>query len=230
MPWAAVSSWRWRATTGSRCRHARVGQPEVLLGIIPGAGGTQRLPRLGGAQLALQMCTEGKPVAASEAHDAGSRRRDRRGRPARGRDSLRHGARRGRRHAQDAGDRDHGGTGGCRPRGLRALAGGVQGAEGMWPHHLPQSPPSRRRLSMDFDEGRVRERELFADCVVSTESQGPPPPVLRRARGGEGSRRADRHAGARGEARGGGRRRHHGRRHRDELRQRRHPGAAERGG
>jgi 3-hydroxyacyl-CoA dehydrogenase len=40
---------------------ARVGQPEVTLGIIPGAGGTQRLPRLAGAAMALEMCTEGKP-------------------------------------------------------------------------------------------------------------------------------------------------------------------------
>src|SRR5262249_12539753 len=44
---------------------AKVGQPEVLLGIIPGAGGTQRLPRLCGAELALQMATDGKPPASS---------------------------------------------------------------------------------------------------------------------------------------------------------------------
>ena len=43
---------------------AKVGQPEVLLGIIPGAGGTQRLPRLCGAELAIEMCTAGKPVNA----------------------------------------------------------------------------------------------------------------------------------------------------------------------
>jgi 3-hydroxyacyl-CoA dehydrogenase len=50
---------------------ANVGQPEVHLGIIPGAGGTQRLPRLCGAALALEMCTDGKPVAAPRAHSAG---------------------------------------------------------------------------------------------------------------------------------------------------------------
>jgi 3-hydroxyacyl-CoA dehydrogenase len=46
---------------------AKVGQPEVLLGIIPGAGGTQRLPRLAGPALALEMCTEGKPISAERA-------------------------------------------------------------------------------------------------------------------------------------------------------------------
>ncbi|MBL8143154.1 MAG: enoyl-CoA hydratase/isomerase family protein, partial [Acidobacteria bacterium] len=50
---------------------ARVGQPEVQLGIIPGAGGTQRLPRLCGAALALEMCTNGRPLSASHARRAG---------------------------------------------------------------------------------------------------------------------------------------------------------------
>src|SRR4249919_694121 len=45
-------------------KDARVGQPEVLLGLIPGAGGTQRLPRLDGVKMALEMCTDGKPVPA----------------------------------------------------------------------------------------------------------------------------------------------------------------------
>jgi len=46
---------------------AQVGQPEVKLGIIPGAGGTQRLPRLIGVAKAVEMCSEGKPVSAREA-------------------------------------------------------------------------------------------------------------------------------------------------------------------
>src|ERR1700674_87703 len=46
---------------------AQVGQPEVKLGIIPGAGGTQRLPRLVGLAKAVEMCAEGKPVSAREA-------------------------------------------------------------------------------------------------------------------------------------------------------------------
>jgi 3-hydroxyacyl-CoA dehydrogenase len=46
---------------------AQVGQPEVNLGIIPGAGGTQRLPRLVGFAKAVEMCAGGKPVSAREA-------------------------------------------------------------------------------------------------------------------------------------------------------------------
>jgi 3-hydroxyacyl-CoA dehydrogenase len=46
---------------------AQVGQPEVKLGIIPGAAGTQRLPRLAGVAKAVEMCVDGKPVKASHA-------------------------------------------------------------------------------------------------------------------------------------------------------------------
>src|SRR5271154_5860252 len=50
---------------------AQVGQPEVKLGIIPGAGGTQRLPRLVGVAKAVEMCAEGKPISAREAASLG---------------------------------------------------------------------------------------------------------------------------------------------------------------
>src|SRR5271170_3042918 len=46
---------------------AQVGQPEVKLGLIPGAAGTQRLPRLAGVAKAVEMCTTGNPVKAAEA-------------------------------------------------------------------------------------------------------------------------------------------------------------------
>jgi 3-hydroxyacyl-CoA dehydrogenase len=46
---------------------AQVGQPEVKLGIIPGAAGTQRLPRLAGVAKAVEMCVSGNPVKADEA-------------------------------------------------------------------------------------------------------------------------------------------------------------------
>jgi 3-hydroxyacyl-CoA dehydrogenase len=50
---------------------AQVGQPEVKLGIIPGAAGTQRLPRLVGVAKAVEMCAEGKPISAREAAELG---------------------------------------------------------------------------------------------------------------------------------------------------------------
>lgn len=50
---------------------ARLGLPEVTLGLIPGAGGTVRLPRLVGADLALRMVSGGKPIGADEALAAG---------------------------------------------------------------------------------------------------------------------------------------------------------------
>ncbi len=51
--------------------NAQVGQPEVKLGIIPGAGGTQRLPRLVGVAKAVEMCAEGNPISAQEALQLG---------------------------------------------------------------------------------------------------------------------------------------------------------------
>jgi 3-hydroxyacyl-CoA dehydrogenase len=50
---------------------AQVGQPEVKLGIIPGAAGTQRLPRLAGVAKAVEMCVDGKPVKAQDALKCG---------------------------------------------------------------------------------------------------------------------------------------------------------------
>ena len=50
---------------------AKVGQPEVKLGIIPGAAGTQRLPRLAGVAKAVEMCADGNPVKATDAQKLG---------------------------------------------------------------------------------------------------------------------------------------------------------------
>src|SRR5256885_2059841 len=51
--------------------NARLGQPEVKLGIIPGYGGTQRLPRLVGTGLAMQILLTGEMITAQEAHRIG---------------------------------------------------------------------------------------------------------------------------------------------------------------
>ena len=50
---------------------AKVGLPEVNLGLLPGAGGTQRLPRLTGVKTAIDMITSGRPLSANDAHAAG---------------------------------------------------------------------------------------------------------------------------------------------------------------
>jgi len=50
---------------------AKVGLPEVKLGILPGAGGTQRLPRLVGVEKAIEMICTGEPVGARQAHQMG---------------------------------------------------------------------------------------------------------------------------------------------------------------
>ncbi|MGR3371898.1 MAG: 3-hydroxyacyl-CoA dehydrogenase NAD-binding domain-containing protein [Pseudooceanicola nanhaiensis] len=51
---------------------ARIGLPEVLLGLLPGAGGTQRLPRLSGLSFALDVILSGRQVAAKEAAEKGA--------------------------------------------------------------------------------------------------------------------------------------------------------------
>src|SRR5210317_1715099 len=50
---------------------AKVGLPEVYLGLLPGAGGTQRTPRLAGVKVALDLISSGTPMPAPEAREAG---------------------------------------------------------------------------------------------------------------------------------------------------------------
>src|SRR5271170_6874811 len=50
---------------------AQIGQPEVKLGIIPGAAGTQRLPRLAGVAKAVEMCADGNPIKADDGLHSG---------------------------------------------------------------------------------------------------------------------------------------------------------------
>ena len=76
---AAINGWAMGAgleiamacTLRLASAKARMGQPEVKLGITPGAGGTQRLPRLVGPGKALEMILTGDPIKAEEAERIG---------------------------------------------------------------------------------------------------------------------------------------------------------------
>jgi 3-hydroxyacyl-CoA dehydrogenase len=152
-------------------KDAKVGQPEVLLGIIPGAGGTQRLPRLCGAKMALEMCTDGKAVTAPKALAAG---------------------------ILDAIVQDHLLDGAIAFAASKATAGEIRktrdialtaeqiasglGACAAIRQSLAKTAKGSRApfaavdaieagLRASFEEGSQRERELFAECVVSTESK-----------------------------------------------------------
>ncbi len=70
-PSAAASNWRWRRTFRLATANAKVGLPEIKLGLIPGYGGTQRLPRVVGEARALEMIMTGRTVGAEEAFRIG---------------------------------------------------------------------------------------------------------------------------------------------------------------
>ena len=84
-------------------------------------------------------------------------------------------------------------------------------------------------VNQPFDEGLKTERTLFMELMTRPAERRPALRLLRRAPGGQDPRRAGRHAADPGQQRRHHRRRHHGRRHRHELRQRRHPGDHRRG-
>ena len=149
-------------------KNAAVGQPEVLLGLIPGAGGTQRLPRLCGAETALAMCLDGRPIPAAKAAAAGiidqivegelssAAVAFARGKAAAG--SIRR-------------TRDIAFTSEAVEQGL-AACGKARAAL----RPVPSAPFAvagaiEAALTLDFDAGSVREQELFAECLVSTESR-----------------------------------------------------------
>jgi 3-hydroxyacyl-CoA dehydrogenase len=149
-------------------KDASVGQPEVSLGIIPGAGGTQRLPRLAGVALALEMCAGGKPIAATKALAAGildqivegpllpgaiafAKARAAAGQIRKTRDIPLTGVDAGRAACESARNAIKAKDG---VAAARAAIDAIDAA-----------------LTNPFDAGSLRERELFAGCVVSTESR-----------------------------------------------------------
>lgn len=152
---------------------ARVGLPEVKLGLLPGAGGTQRLPRLTGAQKALEMITTGDFVAAKDALALGIV------------DSVEEGndiRAVGLAYAQKIADE-------CKPaRRVRDLNDKIEadkGSDVFEQFRVGLQKKARGLFSpfkcvdaveaafnLPFDEGMKRERELFMECMESPQRAG----------------------------------------------------------
>jgi 3-hydroxyacyl-CoA dehydrogenase len=150
---------------------AQVGQPEVKLGIIPGAAGTQRLPRLAGISKGVEMCAAGDPISATDAHQAGIV------------DQL------------VEGDLLQGAVAfartkiGAPPRRTRDLNGKLGNEQTNAPIFAAARDATRKKqrnliaplaaidaveaaTKMPFDEGVKREAELFQQCLFSDQSKG----------------------------------------------------------
>lgn len=70
--WGGGAELSWACDLRIAAESATYGQPEVGLGIIPGAGGTTRLARLIGPAKCLEMILDGRPISAAEAHQLGA--------------------------------------------------------------------------------------------------------------------------------------------------------------
>jgi 3-hydroxyacyl-CoA dehydrogenase len=148
---------------------ALLGQPEVNLGIIPGAEGTQRLPRLVGVAKALDMCVTGKPLKAREAHAAGLI------------DAVIEGdlATDAMAFARQAPRKI------VKTRNLTEKLGTPETNAPLFSAARELAAKIRRRqtaplkaieaieaaTTLPFDAGRRRERELFLECVTTTEAR-----------------------------------------------------------
>jgi 3-hydroxyacyl-CoA dehydrogenase len=152
---------------------AKFGQPEVKLGLIPGAGGTQRLPRLVGIAKAAEMCALGEPIDATDARRHGLVNYVEEG------DLLESAVAYARYLVEKkiaplptrSLTRKLPGKGTARQMMRRAEAA----AEVKWPG---RKAPSRAldalwaAVAMPFDEGLAEEARIFRECLYSDESKG----------------------------------------------------------
>jgi 3-hydroxyacyl-CoA dehydrogenase len=150
---------------------AKIGQPEVLIGLIPGAAGTQRLPRLIGPELAIRMCADGRSISANEALAAGLVDEIASGelRAAAIRFATARAARGETRKTRNLTDRtlDKARTRQAAQTMRATLAKTAKGTR------APYAALEAIEYGVEhtFDEGSLRERELFAECIVSSESK-----------------------------------------------------------
>jgi len=156
---------------------AQVGQPEVKLGIIPGALGTQRLPRLVGVELGAEMCAFGDPIPAAKGFKAGVIDAMVDGK---GFDDLLEGA--------IAFARDKAAAGGPHPKArerndrlgtdeenapifakLRAKANKIRRNQLAVQKAIDACEAATK---LPFEEGFKREQELFRECLQNDQSKG----------------------------------------------------------
>ena len=151
---------------------AQVGQPEVNLGIIPGAAGTQRLPRLAGVATAVEMCASGAPVRAKDAFTFGIVDRIIDG-------DLLEGAKAFLREKIDKGEQPP------KPRERNGKLGDEATNAPIFAAAREQALKTKRGMmaplaaidaveaatKLPFDEGCKRERELFNECLFSDQSK-----------------------------------------------------------
>jgi len=152
---------------------AKLGLPEVALGLLPGAGGTQRTPRLIGAAAALDMMLSGRHVGAAEAAKLGLVDR-----VVDGADPLAAGLA----YAQEL---VHGGAPVRRTRDATQLADTAAQRAAIDSARAETAKKSRGlfsplkivdavqgALELPFDEGQVIERKLFLECLDSPQRAG----------------------------------------------------------
>jgi 3-hydroxyacyl-CoA dehydrogenase len=152
---------------------AQVGLPEVKLGILPGAGGTQRLPRLIGAEAALPIILSGNPVPAPQALEMGAIDAIVDGDPT---DAAVEYAKKlvadgaPLRKIRDMDDKVAAARG--KPEIFEAAR--KQIAKTMRGQFAPEQIIQcvEAAVNLPFDEGIAREQELVRACMVSTESRG----------------------------------------------------------
>ncbi|MBZ5578470.1 MAG: enoyl-CoA hydratase/isomerase family protein [Acidobacteriia bacterium] len=147
---------------------AQAGQPEVNLGIIPGAEGTQRLPRLVGVAAAIDLCVSGKPVSASQGLSMGLIDRIIEG-------DLRAGAVTFAREMAERGGPHR------KTRDRREKLGSPQENAPLFAAGREQARKTRRNMTaplvaiealeaaatLPFDEGCRKEREMITACLAS---------------------------------------------------------------
>jgi 3-hydroxyacyl-CoA dehydrogenase len=151
---------------------AQLGQPEVKLGLIPGAGGTQRLPRLAGVAKAAEMCAGGQPIDAVAALKFGIIDRVIEGDLLDGAVAFaREVAARGGtpRKVRDLGDKLSDAAANAQAIAVAREAFSKRKNGLIAPLKAIQAVEAATRLP--FDEGCRRERELFEECLFSDQSR-----------------------------------------------------------